>query len=408
MPAFLRRGSPFKGRGTGAWRGRGPFAALSGAFGQTDGVPWAIDATGAQIRAAIADGSYRLPGTAGAVLTFARNSVALQERQDGVWEEVSANVPAVDWVSSVGAYGLRVNETRTNRALWSRDLTNGVWVASNASPTKTATGIDGSTNSASTVTASADGATILQAITHTSTARTLSMFLRRRTGTGTVETTINGGTTWVERTLTSSWQRFTTTATLANPSVGIRIATNGDAVDVDVVQCEDGAFATSPHVTTTTATARAADAPTVTLGAWFGATQGTIVVDYVNVTTATGSLVSTDDGSTNNRIITFTNGGTTPAARVVAGGVDQANMNLATVTAGTLGRIAFGFEQDNFAASINGAAASTDTSGSVPTGQTTMRIGTNVLTLAALNGHITRMRYFARRISNSTLRALSA
>ena len=183
--------------------------------------------------------------------------------------------------------------------------------------------------------------------------------------------------------------------------------TSGNAIDITLriaaPQLELGSFATSPILTYGAAATRAVDTLVVPNNNWIGQTAASIAVDYVNYTTATGSLISTDDGSTNNRVITFTNGGTTPAVRVVVGGVDQANMNQASVTAGTLGRLAFGVEQDNFAASINGAAVTTDTSGTVPSGQTTMRIGTNVLGAASLNGHITSFRYDNVRLLDQNL-----
>jgi len=186
--------------------------------------------------------------------------------------------PAIDWLAGIGVYGLRSEESRTNLALWSRDLTQAAWTKTNATPALTAIGIDGAANSASTLTATAANATALQAITNASVERTLTVFLRRRTGTGTVETTIDGGATWVPRTLTAAWQPFSTTATLANPNIGIRIVTNGDAVDVDAVQCETGAFATSPILTYSAAATRARDIPIIpyTIG-----TSGTVVAGIV-------------------------------------------------------------------------------------------------------------------------------
>lgn len=54
--------------------------------------------------------------------------------------------------------------------------------------------------------------------------------------------------------------------TAANPTIGLRLQTSGDAVDVDFVQNEAGDGATTPIVTTGTATARAVDSvsPSIT------------------------------------------------------------------------------------------------------------------------------------------------
>ena len=61
--------------------------------------------------------------------------------------------------------GIWVEQSRTNSVLWSRDLTNAVWVKTNITAVKTVTGLDNLANSASNITATATNATILQPIT---------------------------------------------------------------------------------------------------------------------------------------------------------------------------------------------------------------------------------------------------
>jgi hypothetical protein len=318
--------------------------------------------------------------------------------------------PAVDWLSAQSAYGLRSEAAATNRALWARDLTNAAWTKTNATAALTATGIDGVANSASVVTATAGNATVLQAITHASEARTLSIFLKRRTGAGTVETTIDGGSTWVARTLTTDWQRFTTTSTLADPSVGIRIVTSGDAVDVDAVQVETGSRASSPILTLGATATRAADTPAVPLGSWFNATEGTLAANFVKATNAVaGRVITIDDGTGNNQI--RINGSLStnvrPDWQVVTGGVSQANvLGAAEVVAGALGKAAGVYKLDDFQGAVNNVLGTADTAGTVPT-VTTMRLGTNEAGTANLNGYFTRIRYIGRRLSDGQLRALT-
>jgi len=127
---------------------------------------------------------------------------------------------------------------------------------------QTATGLDGIANTATTLTATAADATILQPITLASAARCASAYVKRRTGTGTISFTQDGGSTWTDITSLingSTWSRVQITSTLANPSVGFKIGTSGDAIDVDCVQNEAGAEATSPIVTTTATVTRNAD-----------------------------------------------------------------------------------------------------------------------------------------------------
>ena len=169
--------------------------------------------------------------------------------------------PRFDYPGGVAA-GLLIEESRTNIALWNRDLTNAAWTKTNVTAALNQTGIDGTANSASTITASAGNGTVLQAITLASSQRFQSTFTKRITGTGTVNMTTDGGATWTAITVTGSWARVSIPAqTVTNPSIGFQIVTNGDAIAVDYVQNENGAFATSPIYTTTASVTRATALP---------------------------------------------------------------------------------------------------------------------------------------------------
>jgi hypothetical protein len=317
--------------------------------------------------------------------------------------------PAVDWLSAQSAYGLRSEAAATNRALWARDLTNAAWTKTNATAALTATGIDGVANSASVVTATAGNATVLQAITHASEARTLSIFLKRRTGTGTVETTIDGGSTWVARTITTDWLRFTTTSTLADPSVGIRIVTSGDAVDVDAVQVETGSRASSPILTLAATATRAADTLVVPDSGWISSTQGTLAADFiVTAIDATDRYLAelvndTDNKSASLRINNTTAFGFTRTASVFVGDVSSG-----AVTAGVANKCVYGYALNNVGVSVNGAAVVSDLAVTpLPTGISAMNIGRFNTGTGHLDGHLTRIRYIGRRLSDGQLRALS-
>ena len=159
--------------------------------------------------------------------------------------------------------GFRREAAATNNLLHSRDLSNAAWsTKTNITADKTATGLDGIANTASILTATAADAIILQPITLASAARCASAYVKRRTGTGTISFTQDGGGTWTDITSqinSSTWSRVQITSTLADPSVGFKISTIGDEIDVDCVQNEAGTWATSPIVTTTAAVTRNAE-----------------------------------------------------------------------------------------------------------------------------------------------------
>ena len=179
----------------------------------------------------------------------------------GVLKQAETNVLRTEWTgASFDTPNLLLEDARTNVALWNRDLTNAVWTATTCTVARDQTGADGAASSASSLTATAGNATVLQSITLSSSARYQSAYVKRITGSGTIQMTMDNGSTWTAVTVTSDWTRVNIpTQTLANPTVGFRVVTNADAIAVDFVQNENGAFQSSPIAVTTVAVTRASE-----------------------------------------------------------------------------------------------------------------------------------------------------
>ena len=94
--------------------------------------------------------------------------------------------------------------------------------------------MDGVQNTACTLTATAaNGTVIANAITAASDAQTTRWFLKRKTGTGPVELTLDNGATWTAVSIDGDYDEYSIyQPALANPQIGIRIVTSGDAVVV--------------------------------------------------------------------------------------------------------------------------------------------------------------------------------
>ena len=140
--------------------------------------------------------------------------------------------------------GVLIEEQRTNLCLYSDDFTNAAWVKTNLTAAKTATGPDGVTNSASTLTATAANATARQDVTSASAARITSMFVKRRTGTGAVYLS-QGGTTGSELVVNGTFTTNTTGwtasgATLAVVSSELEVTNTGASSGI----ADSDAFAT--------------------------------------------------------------------------------------------------------------------------------------------------------------------
>ena len=197
--------------------------------------------------------------------------------------------------------GLLIEEARTNRILWCRDATQTQWVKTNVTAAKDQTGVDGVANAASSLTATANDGTCIQTITLASGSRTGSVYLKRITGTGNVQVSLDGTTYSTVDLSDTEWRRIVLSGTVTNPTVGIKLAVSGDAVAMDYGQVEDGLFATTPILTTTATATRSADVATmegINLINWYKFSNG--VFSTESALPVTGGAIFTLLGASNN------------------------------------------------------------------------------------------------------------
>lgn len=277
----------------------------------------------------IANGTVPLAGS-----TFTRSSTATYFDATGTLQIASNNVLRLDHdITTLATKGFLIEALSSNEILHSRDFTNASWVKVNVTAAITQTGIDGIANSASLLTASAANGTVLQSLTATSQPQIASIYVKRITGTGNIQLTEDNGATWTTVVVTSGWTRvFINLQTLANPIVGVRIVTNGDAVAVDGFQLEPGVqWPTSVLFTTTAAVNRSADVwtfPTSSITNFDG-TNGTIILKGIPTLYSPSAKLNVwtlSDGTLNNRILCGLPFGGTPGNPVP--------VNLVSVIAG--------------------------------------------------------------------------
>jgi len=276
---------------------------------------------------------------------------------------------AVDYDRVTHAAKYMVEEqAATNLCLQASDFTNASWTKSNLTAAFTATDPFGIASRASTLTATAANATALQAIVSSSQARVTSVFLKRRTGSGNVDLTQDNGSTWTTQTITSSWVRYAlATVTSANPTVGIRLVTSGDEVDVAIFQHENGTFSTSPIPTFTAGVTRAADNYTFLLSTIPSlGSEYSIYVRFSTPNIASGKhVVVVTDGTLNEFAGFATN--TTARLAVVDNTVAVGAITGSAITANTPISVAGRFKLNDCAMSVSGAAVGTDVTVTMPT-----------------------------------------
>lgn len=271
--------------------------------------------------------------SASGLLTVSRASVGLAERADG---SIASFASGAARITDIGVYE---EEARTNVVLWNRDLTKAAWTKSNVTAALDQVGTDGVASVASSITANSANGTCLQAITLASSARFHTAYVKRLVGTGTVEMTMDGGTTWTAIVPTASWARYSIpTQTLANPNVGFRLGISGDSIAVDLVQNENGAFRTSPIATTTAAVARATEQ--ISFSGYTFPSAFSVLAEIGQMPDVTVTRYIVADGSSN-RLLYTPSSNTTVACFNGTGATSSGVFGLGTFTTNLINKLAF-------------------------------------------------------------------
>ena len=267
------------------------------------------------------------------IITFTRASTGTFVGSNGLVQSAAVDAPRFDYnPATLAPLGFLVEESSQNRCTYSQDFTQTSWSASGATKT---TGISDPAGgvTAATITATVAGGSVQNAAATVviGTTYTVSIWMRRRTGTGAV------GIRAVENvsvpvTITSTWARYslTVTATQTAGRVGVYCSTIGDEIDFWGGQLEAKAFQTSYIPTPSAAVVtRAADVASInTLSPWYNAAEGTLLAQFNSVASGTRTVAAIDNG-TSNESIQLRTIATDPFFTATDGGVDQADVSQA-------------------------------------------------------------------------------
>lgn len=218
-------------------------------------------------------------------------------QRNGILQTALANKLRLHWHddNGDGVYEIptyKIEPAATNILTWCRDCTDASWSKTNTSAAKTQTGVDGAANSASLITATAAGGTCLHGVVSASSIRSFTAYVKRISGVGSVQMTMDGGSTWTTINVTTQWTRYRIpTQTLVNPSCGFRVNVNSDQIAVDYCQLESTNYDTTPLLTTSGTTSRNADSASATFP--YRPTAMTLYVKYVATTQNQGAPTQT-------------------------------------------------------------------------------------------------------------------
>jgi hypothetical protein len=379
-------------------------------------------------------------------ITFARTgNNATVTNSSGLIAGINADLPRFDYDPiTLVCKGLLIEQQSTNLLTYSEQFNDASWVKLNT--TISANSIispDGTTNADTMVETIASGFhRVSQSFTPSVTGSfTSSIFAKQGariwlaiqnnfgannttqlynlstgalgsiSGTGGTATITNVGNGWYRCTLT------TVTSTLGAGACNIYVS-SGDNLNTYTgdgtsglyiwgAQLESLAFRTSYVPTVASQVTRSADVATMTgtnFSDWYSAGAGGAVA-RVLPSTVSGTRPSIQfDDSTADEIIALRGNTTNPELYIKDGGADQAQIDAGTIAANTAYNLGTAWNTDNCAAAVNGAAAVTDATATIPT-VTQARLGSDGINY--LNGHLQNLRYWPQRIINAEIQAFS-
>ena len=356
--------------------------------------------------------------------------------------------------TTLAPLGLLIEEARTNLLTYSEQFDNAIWtktastITSNviASPSGTITANKLIEDTASSghwtnqTFAYVSGTTYTYSLYAKASERQYIQIIYLNTSFGSAltagfdlsgagATVVSAGATASIMAVGNGWYRCSIAATAtvsASSSTQIRVANalsttpnsytgNGTSgVYLWGAQLEAGGFATSYIFTAGASVTRSADVATMVgnnFTNWYNQTTGTFAAAFDASANTNATYMSASNGSIVQNSIHIDNDSGNMRAVYYSGSAEQAALGLGAIsTVGASNKISTAYAVNDFAASRNGGAVVTDTSGALPVSLTQLNIGTDdrLSAIYYTSGHIKSISYYNTRLTNAQLQAVSA
>ena len=330
--------------------------------------------------------------------------------------------------TTLASKGLLIEGAATNLLNFSESFattggTNNNWADTNLTRTSTNNTSPRNDATALRLTASAANGTIISsAAIGTSAERTLSVWLRRVTGTGNIQYTLDNGSTYTTQAITAVWVRYTFATTTAAQRVGFRIVTSADAIEIWGVQLEDGTAASSYIPTVASQLTRSADLALMTstnFSSWYtGGTTGTFFVDWHGgvrgITSTIRTVISTNDQTTKH--LHLQQASAAGVLKVADFGAAHSVSTANTITSGARTKGAFNFVGSTSTVNLclNGGTVATSTAIAFSVAPTWLVLGGSSTTgttltdlTTVLNGSIRQIKYYPTALTSAQLIAMT-
>ena len=354
-----------------------------------------------------------IPNSGAGDFTHTRSGVATRVNPQGLIEDVSANVPRLDYPFIDGVVQdcphLLLEPQRTNSLLYSEDFTQSVWSKQGSSSVLGNTTIapDGSltADTLSGATGTSVSGTVLRINVGGTVDSTLSIYVKSLGSTNFTIYMRNGSSGQVQSqsiTPTDNWQRVTLTHDPDNGQVYFG-NTNGD-VAIWGAQLEEGDYPTSYIPTAASSVTRLKDECFNGGDSdLFNITEGTFFIDVNPFVPNANTNIGISNGTDSQKIVFIFQSNGTQVRTYSSGGVSEYD----SLTFNQRNKIAVSFKTNEYKIFINGTKVGTDTSASVPTGMDRLNFSNRTNSSSYFEGEVYQAMIFNEALSDSELQTLT-
>ena len=322
-----------------------------------------------------------------------------------------SGLPRLDY--SGGCPSLLLEPQRTNLLQYSEQFDNAYWVKNTTTVTANALISPDGYQNADIFEATGGLSRVQKNPALGAGTYTVSVYMKAESGSGTARIlcVVDGGVVEEEFTITTTWQRFTSTFTASSSVTDVQFRASSFLGNIGIwgAQLEAGAYATSYIPTLSTAVTRVGDSALKTgISSLIGSATGTVFFDVDNVR---------QTGTADIDLLTLVNEASPTLGAYVLNFRQSGNMRIYnlpdnsqyTVKSGdNLGqrlKIAFAYASGDFVCYVNGVQ--TFTSSSVGTTSGLSKIGINDNAIKQGVAEINQLLLFPTRLSNADLATLT-
>ena len=358
-------------------------------------------------------------------ITFTRSSTGTYVDEFGVIKTAASNEARFDHDSSGNSLGLLIEESRTNLVTYSEQFNSWPTVQAITVTANAETAPDGTMTADRISQSASTNATRYLAnrrVSYGSQTVTMSVWAGKVSGTDSggrlVFAFVGDGGIRQYIDPTSTWQRYTYTRTLGSSgSANIGIisewdingAANNNVYALWGFQAEVGSFPTSYIPTTSSTATRSADVASMTgtnFSSWYNQSEGTTVSNARTFTpTGTDACIYGYSGAGSSERMEHNAKASYQFLIYDTSGVEY-RQDTANYTQDQTSIAAFAYKLNSANSSLNGTLGTEDTSVNLVT-PNEINIGARFNSTFPLNGHISRITYYDRRLTDAQLQALT-